>query len=164
MPMVTIEVDDDAQLSRRAWQELVYLRAGYRCELCGTRPDPAVLVERPLKGHRLVYLDAHHLNGDSKDNRLANGQCLCNSCHGRVTMTGRKREMSAGWYRKMREQGVAQRGTKRAPMSAEARARMSAARRAPGYRNPSHHVRWHVNRGIVKPDCSFCVEAEVIGA
>jgi hypothetical protein len=81
-----VTVDDEVQFRAHRWCELVKARAGYRCEECGATG---------------VRLHAHHVNehgrhwaqrnGCEPDNRLSNGQCLCDSCHAKKTHLGRVR-------------------------------------------------------------------------
>lgn len=74
MSLVILEIDDQRLFENHGeWAFLVKLRAGWHCEECG------VAGKRSIGGTR--RLDAHHLNGDPTDNRLANGQALCASCH-----------------------------------------------------------------------------------
>src|ERR1035437_3077101 len=63
---IIIHVDDQERLPIAKWRLLVKARAGFRCEECSE-------TERRL--------DAHHVNEDDQDNRLANGRCLCRRCH-----------------------------------------------------------------------------------
>lgn len=74
---VALIVEGDVLLSRRLWQELVHWRANYHCEECGRGRQH--LIRAGLSGR----LNAHHLDHDGENNRLANGRCLCPQCHTR---------------------------------------------------------------------------------
>jgi hypothetical protein len=70
---VIIELPDDMIIpTRKAWSFLIRAKAGFRCEECGEPGD-----------------EAHHINGNGRDHRLSNGECLCQLCHGRKTHGGR---------------------------------------------------------------------------
>ena len=74
MTQITFEVDDEQLLPRGDWVILVKARAGWKCERCGATA--------PVEGNgRNRRFHAHHKNHDDIDNRLANGECLCGSCH-----------------------------------------------------------------------------------
>ena len=65
---ILIEIDDQLMFSgegRIAWAWLVRYKAGLACEECGSS-------ER---------LHAHHIDRNAKNSTLANGECLCQSCH-----------------------------------------------------------------------------------
>lgn len=117
MTKLTFEFDDEQPLNRALWQELVYIRDGLTCTVCEKKPYGETIV-RPKRGHAMA-LDAHHINGDNTDHRLANGQCVCNSCHARITMTGRKRVLTERYYEAIRNR------PKPKPLSAESRAKIS---------------------------------------
>lgn len=68
-------VAEDEMLSRAAWQWLVFRLAGNKCNRCGATE---------------CELDAHHIDGNDKNNTLANGECLCKPCHARHHHGGRK--------------------------------------------------------------------------
>lgn len=57
----------------REWSQKVRVRAGFRCEACGIRPD------RLFADHIIELTD-----GGSRTD-LANGQALCPSCHATKT-------------------------------------------------------------------------------
>lgn len=65
-------VDEELLLPFYAWRELVVIRAERKCERCGT------------EGRML----AHHKDRDQSNNRLSNGECLCQPCHNREHFTG----------------------------------------------------------------------------
>jgi hypothetical protein len=73
-----IEVDDTEILALRTWTVLVKLRAGHRCEECGSDE----------------HLHAHHIDGDKTNCTLGNGQCLCRPCHTSVTFSGVTRKFT----------------------------------------------------------------------
>jgi hypothetical protein len=68
---LTITVEPEERLELKVWRFLVFRRADGRCESCGQgRSD-----------RRRRDVEAHHLNGDASDHRLANGRALCRRCH-----------------------------------------------------------------------------------
>lgn len=58
------------------WREVVYARAGYKCEKCGKPGSPGVEIDG---------LHAHHIIKRSQSRNLQydpeNGACLCAGCH-----------------------------------------------------------------------------------
>lgn len=80
---VNFVVDDQELLPRKIWEVLVKLRANYICEECGRQL--AKVANSGTRGHTSDASHAHHKNHDPLDNRLANGECVCLSCHGKFT-------------------------------------------------------------------------------
>ena len=64
------EISDDELLPHALWIVLVKYRADWRCEECAAPPSG-----------RARSLQAHHLDLDGKNHRLANGRALCAQCH-----------------------------------------------------------------------------------
>ena len=114
-------------------------RNGYRCITVNGR--------RELE-HRLVWerhhgpipdgYHIHHKNGDKLDNRIDNLQLLSESAHHRLHGVQISRTSIAAGGRK---------SIRRMPAEAKARG---------GSNSKCRHVRWHVNRGVVNPDCPLC--------
>ena len=63
--MVDIAVDVHAQLPLQTWRMLILALADGKCEKC-SKPD---------------QLHCHHIDGVRQNNCIANGMCLCGSCH-----------------------------------------------------------------------------------
>lgn len=70
--------------------EFVKVRADFRCERCGRRPEYAFWFAQQqhfaglLRGtfpSSKVKLAVHHRDGNPKNNRLSNLICLCQRCH-----------------------------------------------------------------------------------
>jgi len=61
-------------------RELLLDTFGEKCPLCGKEHE------------RLTPLNIHHLNEDSKDNRIKNLAPICNSCHCKVHFYGLNRK------------------------------------------------------------------------
>jgi len=62
---VVLRVDLFEQLPHNTWVKLLKLMAKDRCEECGSEQN----------------LHAHHMDKNTENNCLANGICLCASCH-----------------------------------------------------------------------------------
>lgn len=88
-----IKIDKTIQLDSTVWSALVKFLANWCCEECG--------IACTKSGASGSWLDAHHIDGNDRNNCLSNGQALCRSCHSRVTHEGRKKPLaSAGNYSK----------------------------------------------------------------
>lgn len=65
----SVQVDPNMQLPREMWRFLIVLQG--KCSRCPATAD----------------LVAHHRDEDKENNCLANGECLCRSCHAREHRT-----------------------------------------------------------------------------
>jgi len=65
---ITIEFDIFEQLTHTAWRRVILIIAKDKCEICGD-PD---------------NLHCHHIDQNSSNNCIANGMCLCGSCHAKL--------------------------------------------------------------------------------
>src|SRR6266496_954258 len=83
MSEIVIRVDDQETLPRSVWCVLVKIRAGFLCEECDKQLDK--IANSGERGHKPNAPHAHHKNHDGSDHRLSNGECVCLSCHGKLT-------------------------------------------------------------------------------
>jgi 5-methylcytosine-specific restriction endonuclease McrA len=75
--VVTLDVDEE--LSLGMWTDLVKLRAGYKCQMCGLEQQDTT-----------VSLIAHHIEPirEGGKNIMSNGMCVCSKCHSRCHRNG----------------------------------------------------------------------------
>lgn len=128
-----MNIGSDELLPLTLWRELVWWRAGNRCERCDDKPE--LLRER----------HAHHKDHDDQNNRLSNGECLCQKCHYKEHLAN-YHEHSIETRGKI---AASQRGKKFTP---EHRANLSAAvtaglaRLTPEARSARAHKAWETKR------------------
>lgn len=72
--MIVLAFDPNEHLPLAAWRFLVKRAAGFACERCDSADA----------------LHSHHKNRDKTDCRLANGECLCQTCHAEEHLTERQ--------------------------------------------------------------------------
>ncbi len=117
------EINEDEQIEKSLWYPLVKLRANYTCERCGN--SALTLEERRNEngdGRKGDQLHSHHKDQNKENNCLANGECLCRSCHSKETI--RANEETLLPFRKSigdRVRGI--------PKSPEQRKKMSEAQK-----------------------------------